>query len=73
MMDAWAAFIAGNLTRKYEGSGYLAASFYVLFSAVPRVGRRQLLGEKAEQVGALLNERNRNRVISFFFGASSQN
>jgi hypothetical protein len=43
------------------------------FSAVPRVGRRQLLGEKAEQVGALLNERNRNRVISFFFGASSQN
>lgn len=82
MMDAWAAFIAGNLTRKYEGSGYLAASFYVLFSAVPRVGRRQLLGEKAELValfsnligvviGALLNERN--SVISFLFGASSQN
>lgn len=40
------------------------------FSAVPRVGRRQLLGEKAEQVGALLNERN--SVISFFFGASDK-
>ncbi|MCR6741673.1 hypothetical protein NVV56_22670 [Aeromonas dhakensis] len=52
------------------------------FSAVPRVGRSQLLGEKAELValfsnligvviGALLNERN--SVISFLFGASSQN
>lgn len=30
-MDAWAKFVAGNLPTKKEGSGHLAASFYVLF------------------------------------------